>query len=114
VNNSVATQFVPTNGSRPCAVLSPISKLEMMAPALFQRTSSLLSCWAKVAAAALTERRSLRSRCRNLTFPGVWGAGDSEIRVWIAFSAFSWRGCQLWKIDVWTQIPWIVMPCRGS
>lgn len=51
---------------------------------------------AKVAAAALTERRSLRSRWRNLILPGVLGGGDEEVRVWIAFSAFSLRilsGC---------------------
>jgi hypothetical protein len=89
--NSVATQFVPIKGSRSCAVLSPISKEEMRAPALFHSTSSFASCWAKVLAAALTERRSLRSRCRNLMLPGVVGAGVEEMRALMAFSAFSWN-----------------------
>jgi hypothetical protein len=89
VKSSVATQFVPTSGSRSCAVLSPISNEVALAPALFQRTSSLLSWAAKLTAAVLTETRSFRSRCRNFIRPGVSGTGGEEVRACIAFSAFS-------------------------
>ena len=73
VNSKVAIQCIPTIASNLWAVLAPASTRFAPVPALFQRTSSLDSCCAKVV--RLTVSKSLRSRWRNLILPGDFGAG---------------------------------------
>lgn len=66
-----AMQCVPIKGSNPCLVLEPGVTKFAPGPALFQRISSLDSWAAKLAAAALTDSRSLRSSCRNFSRAGL-------------------------------------------
>jgi len=81
-------------------------------PALFQRTSSLGSWDAKVVAAALTDRRSLRSRWRNLSLPSVFELEEFSVMALIAASALtyliirkaevkkrSWEESPAWFLD---------------
>lgn len=69
VKSSVATQCTPMKGSRSCFVRDPNGSTLAPMPALFHRTSSLVSWAAKAAAAAVTDLRSFRSRWRNLRWP---------------------------------------------
>ena len=74
VNNSVATQCIPFIALKSCAVRAPTSIAFPPVPALFHGTSSFYSRCAKVAAASLTDSISLRPRCMDFIFPGLWGA----------------------------------------
>jgi hypothetical protein len=79
-------QWKPTMGSKPCAVRWPGSTLFAPVPALLNRTWSLHSCLAKELVAALTMRRSVGSRWRNLMVPLVVGFVDVLVMALMAAS----------------------------